>query len=222
MKIAILMSGQMRTLDVCADSFRRCVLDPMSAEADVTVYCAAAADEDAHKAYEHLPAGSRISIDEQPTLDEANYLLRSGKGVCGVQSVLKQFWSWLRVWELAQGDDFDFAVRVRGDAMYYNPVESSTSWKKNTLYVPRFSSFWGVCDRFGYGDREIMRKYHTILERLPEFMDAGAAFHPESLVIRATDCAIERTNVLFSTVRNTGEVRPPQFLREIGDVPLSA
>jgi len=123
---------------------------------------------------------------------------------------------------LAQGDDFDFAVRVRGDTMYYNPVESSTSWKKSVLYVPRFSSFWGACDRFAYGDREVMGKYHTILDRLPEFIEAGACFHPESLVLRATGCAITRTDVLFSTVRNSGEVRPPQFLKEIGDVPLSA
>jgi hypothetical protein len=221
MKIAILMSGEMRTLDVCAPSFTKHILEPLQAHAEVSIHCAAAADSNAHKAYEFLPFGSNIVIDEQPWIDEANYILRSGKGVCGIQSVLKQFWSWRRAWEIAESTEFDFAVRVRADTLYYSPIESPDTWHTETLYCPRFSSFWGICDRFGYGDRETMRRYHTILDRLDEFMNDGAIFHPESLVPRAVGFPLARSDVLFATVRDNGELRPPAFMREIGDVAIA-
>jgi hypothetical protein len=223
MKIALLMSGQMRTIDVCAEPLNRFVIAPLQQHADVRLYCHAASDADAHKAYEFLPPGSKITIEDQPILDEKNYVLRSGKGVCGIQSVLRQFWSWHRVWSMAERDEFDFAVRIRSDTLHYNAIETPDRWKRHTLYVPRFSSFWGVCDRFAFGDREVMRRWHCTIDRLDEFMRDGAAFHPESLVLRSVgaDVPVARTDALFSTVRGGGELRTPQFVRDIGDAPVA-
>jgi hypothetical protein len=136
----------------------------------------------------------------------------------GIQSVLAQMWGWSRVLEMAQEWPWEFAVRLRPDNLYYNAIENPSTWQRGTFYAGRFASFWGVNDRFGFGDRAIMSRWLGMLSRIDEYMAAGLAFHPESLVAHAIKpCTLARTDVLFSTVRDNGILRPPQFLREIGD-----
>lgn len=227
MKIALIMSGQTRTLEECLPSFREYIWEPLTRGGvhEVRLFCHTPADAKAHLAYSLSEFGVDpvIEIEPQPGFDECNYILRSGKGVCGVQSVLAQFWGWTRSLQLASAWGWDFAVRLRPDTLYYNAIESPDGWKSGTFYAPRFASFWGLCDRFGYGDREIMTRWLALGEKLDDYLAEGHAFHPESLLARAIQpCTLARTDVLFSTVREGGNIRPPQFLKEIGDEPKCA
>jgi hypothetical protein len=226
MKIAAVITGQVRTMDQCAASLHKHILDPLREQAQVDVFLAVASDGDAHKAYECFPA-AEISVDDQPLLDEKNYILRSGCGVCGIQSVLRQFWVWRRGWELVKAAEkergsYDMALRLRTDSLYYNRIEPVASWQPKLCYVPRFSSFWGVCDRFAYGERDVIERWHTVFDRLDTAIANGRPFHPESMVMRDiydAGFSFSRTGVLFSTVRTDGNLRPPEFMTSIGDVP---
>lgn len=221
MKIAIMMSGEIRTLAECVDSFTQHIWKPIEAAAtEVRLFVHTPSGKDSHLAYQLLP-GAIVEIEPQPGFDEANFILRSGKGVCGVQTVLAQMWGWARVGEMASQWPHDFAVRVRPDTLYYNSIECPSTWKPGTFYAPRFASFWGLCDRFGYGDSTIMARWMATGARLEELLALGYAFHPESLYAEAIKpCTLERTNVLFATVRDNGILRTPQFMKEIGDVAL--
>ncbi|RMH32222.1 MAG: hypothetical protein D6692_00015 [Planctomycetota bacterium] len=223
MKIAAVMSGQMRTLDECAPSLDQYILAPLRrAGAEVRLFVHAAADADAHKAYECLPPDTRIEIADQPTLAEKNYISRTGRGVYDVQSVLRQFWSWRAAWRMVERyGTFDAAIRLRSDSLYYNEIEPPGEWETGAVYVPRFSSFWAVCDRFGFGDFQAMARWHCILDTLDDSIAAGRPFHPETLVADAIGERRRYTSVLFSSLRPSGEIRTPQFLEKIGDCPTS-
>jgi hypothetical protein len=87
------------------------------------------------------------------------------------------------------------------------------------VWIPTFCNFWGLNDRFGYGDRETMRRYFTRLTRLDEYIDLGGIFHPETfLVWSMAGVELHRTQAVFSTLRPDGTTDDPEWRRDRGDV----
>lgn len=210
MTTAVLVCGQMRTADKCAAGIRE--LYP-----DATFIVHAVADEDADKAFLFRPAVTVIEPQHEMP-ERREYSWQIARGCHGVQRVLKQLWGLNRVWQAfeASGIEADVVVRCRPDLVFFVPPEVPAG---SGVHVPTFCNYWGLNDRFAYGDRETMRRYFTRLAKLDEYIDAGGFFHPETfLAWTMAGVRLHRTQAVFSTLRPDGTTDEPQWRRGLGDV----
>lgn len=222
MRTAVLVSGQMRTLDKCAASIREHV---MTWVVPYDVYVHAAADEDAGRACLLQPAATwellrcaSIVVAEQPFLDEKNYIARTGRGVAGVQRVLRQLWALQQVWRMVAGR-YDWYIRLRPDTECLTDLEQLEDCDPDSLYVPEFCNWWGLCDRFAFGGHAVMERYCNQLDRLDEYIALGGIFHPETFLRWCMNgTPIRRTKIRFNTLRKDGSRIVPEFHADKGDV----
>jgi hypothetical protein len=212
MTTAVLISGQMRTADRCAAGILQ--LYP-----DATFVVHAVADVDADKAFLFRPAVAVIEPQHEMP-ERREYTWQISRGCHGVQRVLKQLWGLSRVWRVfeASGIQADVIVRCRPDLAFAKEPEP---FEGHGIRVPKFSNFWGLNDRFAYGDRAAMQAYFTRLNRLDEYIDAGGMFHPETFLAWAMQgFNVQRTQALFATVRQDGSLEHPYVDPAIGDEPF--
>lgn len=214
MKTAVLISGQVRTLDRCADSIRRHLLEPLG---DYDIIAHVADDEDAGK-LELLGRLTHVEKVQQPDLPEGNYIHRTGRGVYGIQGVLRQLWSLDRSMELAmdwanEASAFTHAVRLRTDTFFLNTIEPPSTWQIGT-HIPGFFNFYGLNDRFAFGDFWSMVAYHDRFAHLDEQMARGVIFQPETMLaehLAHYKVPVHRTAVVFDTIRADGTRVPPAW-----------
>lgn len=227
MRTAVLISGQMRTGDLCLPSIKRHLLDRLG-NFDVYAHIAEDADAEKVKLFHPLVAFS----GPQPDLDEANYIHRTGRGVYGIQVVLRQLWSLQESMAMAMGYaekagiEYTHAVRLRSDSWFLNDVEDPMTWAPG-VYIPTFYNFWGLCDRFAFGDWASMVAYHDRFANLEGQIERGCIFHPETMLdehLKFFGVPVHRTRVLFDTVRADGARVPPRWNAgaQYGDVEIKA
>jgi hypothetical protein len=209
MKTVVLISGQMRTADQCAAGIR-------SLYPDATFVVHAVADEDAEKAFLFRPAVTVIEPQHEMP-ERREYSWQMGRGCHGVQRVLKQLWGLRRVWQVFEqsGIEADCIVRCRSDLVFAVPPEPPAAG----FWVPTFCNWWGLNDRYAFGDLPAMRRYFTRLDRLDEYTDAGGIFHPETFLGWAMQgVKMTRTRAVFSTLRADGSLDRPVWVFDAGDV----
>lgn len=222
MNVAILISGQMRTADLCVDSIRRHIYGPAKSVGEVRFFVHCDDDEDAHK--NRLFNPHVTVIEKQPTLPEKNYAQYLALGCYGVQVVLRQLWSLQRSWKLMEESGYvaDWVIRLRPDCYFHNAMENLGECDPGSLYIPTFHNFYGYNDRFAFGQRYEMRAYCNRIDTLDEYILAGGPFQPEchlKWVIQPL-ANMRRTRVLFDLVRKGGKHVKPEWNKDAdyGDV----
>jgi hypothetical protein len=210
LKTAVLVSGQMRSLDKTAEQLK----SPYP-EAFWIVH--AAKDEDAEKAFLLKP--NILVIEEQPYIEEKReYAWQIGRGCHGIQSVLRQLWAMQRVWHIFSnsGIEADCVVRLRPDLVFRTPPEAP---KDDAIYIPKFCNYWGYNDRFAFGKRCWMETYFNRFSKLDEYILRGGIFHPESFLAYALHLLpIKRTSAIFDTLRKDGSLDVAVAKEEWGDI----
>lgn len=209
MSTAILISGQMRTFADCIPNqnwfLYRKIEDPV-------FFVSCADDEQASSAYMLEGYSKNVFIErvKQPTLPEPDFSLArhapyvptpNNKTV--VQSILRQLWSYKRVWDFAEsrGTKFDQYIRLRPDlffhmldAPYLTGNETGSAAK--TFVGPWKATCGGVNDRFSFMGADAAKAYFTALDALPALLEAGCPLHPESIqqaALEASGCTILNT-----------------------------
>lgn len=231
MKVAILISGQMRTADRCVDSIKRHVYERLPARGligdkpyawqDYHTFAATAADEDAHK-IELFPRVLGMT-EPQPEMPEKDYAKHLALGCYGVQVVLRQLWALRRAWQIMEehGYEPDWVIRLRPDCYFHNDIEDLRDCDPAAVYVPTFHNFHGLNDRFAFGGYEAMRVYCNRIDTLDEYIAIGGPFQPESHLRWAMrNFMVRRTRVLFDLVRKNGQHVKPEWNKDTfyGDV----
>lgn len=226
MSVAVLISGNMRTADVCLDSISRHILRRIgSGLGDPAIYIEAAEDADAWKV-EVFPGSVLGRVRPQPQMDEKNYQEKIGLGCYGVQVVLRQLWSLRESWRLMESDGLkpDWVIRLRPDCWFHNNIEELSECDPRAVYVPTFHNFFGLNDRFAFGGYDVMKVYHERLDTMDEYIAAGGVFHPEShlkWVLATAGIPFLRTKVTFDLIRGNGQRIKPQWNHDCyyGDIP---
>ena len=210
MKTAVLVSGQMRSLEKTAQQ-----LKSLYPEASWIIH--AAKDDDAEKAFLLKP--NILVIEEQPYIEEKReYAWQIGRGCHGIQSVLRQLWAMQRVWQIfdKSGIDADCVVRLRPDLAFRILPEEP---QDDAIYIPKFCNYWGYNDRFAFGKRCWMDAYFNRFARLDEYISKGGIFHPETFLAYAIhSLPIKRTSALFDTIRKDGSLDVAVAKEEWGDI----
>jgi hypothetical protein len=218
-EVAVLVSGELRTLDKCIDSINTFILNRIG---NYDLFAAVSADQDLPKL--NLLKYKKAIVTQQPWLDEKDYntnnlSIRDKFGpatrplISGVQAVLRQFWFLKEVnnlktdAEVRRDKKYKWVIRLRPDTMFFNDIEDLSTLDPNKIYIPKFSNFYGYNDRFAFGGSEAMDVYNNRFH----YIDTFPEFHPESMLKYCLDInkiPVERTNSHFFTVRNTGYVYP--------------
>jgi hypothetical protein len=210
--IAVLISGQMRTLDKTVTSIKECYPN-----ADFFVH--AVQDKDSDKAFLLRPKA--LCIEPQSEMSERKeYTWQLGRGCQGVQGVLKQLWGLDRCWQLyeSSGVQYDWVVRCRADLKILKRSEDPHQLPP-AVYIPKFCNFFGYNDRFAFGPHAAMKRYFTRRTLLDQYINEGNIFHPESfLAWTLKGLPVARTNVVFSTLRENGVLTQPVYKAEWADV----
>ena len=211
-RVAILISGQMRTAKQCYESIKKSL-----PTGDYFVH--AALDEDCDDAEIFSPV--EMLIESQPEMEEKEqYSRKKGRGCQSIQGVLKQLYSLKRTWEIFEKHHkkYNWVIRCRADLLFTNKVEPKTHWTGDII-IPKFSNFHGLNDRFAIISSSFAQKYFTRIDCLDEYIERGGIFHPESFLY---DCfkedIISRSNVTFNTLRKNGTQHKPTYESIYGDI----
>src|SRR5580658_1191276 len=221
MKTAVLISGQMRTLEGTLGSIQKHVLSRIG---DYDVIAHVAEDEDAWKVEMLEPR--KCVVVKQPFFDEKNYVHRSGRGVSGIQQVLRMFWSLAESNRLRHevesetGKPYDWVIRLRPDTEFFSDIEDLAACDPSNIYVPTFCNSWGYNDRFAFGGGKAMDPYHDKTQLLDTYIGEKGIYHPESFLKWAIERAgvqVRRTETIFDTVRKNRTRIPPFWDASMGD-----
>lgn len=237
MKVAIIYSGAMRSFDKCLPNQVWHVLRHFP---NAKFYVAAAFDEDANKAGLLADRYGRENVrsvtQTQPEMvipqgcpptwngPRSHYMHEPYAISVSPQSVLGQLWMLREGWRLYEqaNDPADLIIRIRPD-LWFHSFEKPPRWIRQDggsalgiAHTPWWGRFGGCNDRFAIMDSKAAEAYFTAFDHVPAMIAEGAPLHPETLIHYALkrqgisicdDMATE-----FSTLRKTGELRPPEIL----------
>lgn len=237
MKVAILLSGHMRTFDRCLPTLHWHVFRHFPG---ASFFVSTVKDEDAGKAellrerYRGQPV--KIEAVDQPEIPVpvdppagwepglAMYGHEPYAVSVGPQAVLRQLWHLRRVWEMVPDPgSFDLFIRARPDLWFHSfalpeqfeRLRSSPQSLWWWAFVPWWGRFGGVNDRFALLGTGAARRYFGTFAVMPRLLAAGCPFHPESLIAAALadcDAAVRPTlRAEFSTLRADGTMRAPEI-----------
>jgi hypothetical protein len=211
-KIAILISGQMRTAKECFKNIKETL-----PEGDYYIH--AVLDENSSDAEYFDPV--RLLIEHQNEMPEKReYSWQIGRGCHGVQRVLKQLHSLKRTWSLFKKHhtNYDWIIRCRSDLLFTKGLEDINTWRGDII-IPKFCNWFGLNDRFAIISPPYAEKYFCRIDCLDNYIEKGGVFHPESFLYSCFQSnQISRTDVQFYTLREDKTKDSPVYDIKYGDI----
>ena len=217
-KVAILVCGQMRTLDKTYDQIK-------SIYPNADFYVHSVLDEDTEKAFLLKPK-VLIAEPQYEMAERVEYSWTMSRGCHGVQNVLKQLWGLDKVWNIYEkyGEKHDVVIRWRPDTLFSTfpeDLETITEKNLNCIFIPRFFNHSGLNDQFAFGNYRNMKTYFTRFKKLDEYIDKGESlgkcsiFHPETFLawhlLISEKIIIQRTKAVFDILRKDGSRIKPRY-----------
>lgn len=227
MKIALMLSGQVRTFLQNWPTFERHVIR----DYDVDVFCYAPNELSSRVLLDY---GFRsVLIDDPPWIDDADYQAVADmppKAWYGhefvAQAHLRRLWGLYqvsqqrRMIEQLQGWQYDLCVRTRYDLYFTSDLEPFEEFDPAAIAIPKHDNWEGYNDRFAVGGPEVIDAYCRNFFTVDACIEANGKLHSEPNLKHHLDSLgipIARTNVLFNTVRH-GEIWRPNFHTHLGDI----
>lgn len=237
-KTAIIITGHMRSFDRTMDSLHEHVFSKFPG---ADFFVSTVKDEDAHKADLLRPRypEARVEIEivqEQPDciadlrakgcqLPEVwthgkPYMREKYRISVHPAAVARQLWQLARGWDLfratSKSEDYGTIIRCRPDMLFHSAdLARALNPSELDAWTPGWGRFDGVNDRFAILGRAAASAYFTTYDQIPMHLATGENLHPETLVeasLYAAGCVIRDTLwPLFSTLRASGEIRPPEI-----------
>lgn len=233
MNTAIILTGAMRSFDKCLPNLQWHVFRHFPG---AKFYVATADDEDAEKAalFDRLTPRPdfRIKLCKQPEMiippgcpnewtPGKPYMHEPYHISVDPRAVLGQLWMLREGWRLYQeaNEPADLIIRCRPD-LWFHSFDSrfiaQAGWPTDeSAFTPWWGQFGGVNDRFALLGKNAAEHYFTTYDKIPRLVSGGAPLHPETLVaasLRDGGCIIvDNLEAEFSTLRKSGEMRPPEI-----------
>lgn len=212
MKIAILFVGQIRTLRKCIPNLSKFLLH---LDAETFLY------SDSSSTFEEEKVFCRNLFDHTNFEDDpefADYSYSPGRiehyqFVDWHRRIVSQIYKNWCAWKMISDKQYDVVIRVRPDIILNRKLEDLNFIKPSTLYIPKTDNHFGLNDRFGIGDYDVMKSYMCRYEDLDEYLNYGGILHSEE-------------NLKYTMLKNNHKFKPLSNLyvtirRENEDVPIT-
>jgi len=235
MKTAVIITGHMRSFEACLPTLRHHVLRHFE---NIAFFVATVADANAVKAQQLRAMFPESQVEVTACLEQPDCVAEmKAAGVqfpkewepgriltfepyaisVHPQAILRQLWQNREGWRLFEEtakEEFDVVIRVRPDLYWhhFNLPQRLEILAHGEALIPWWGRFGGVNDRFAILNREAASAYFNTYTNVPQLLNAGCPLHPESLIFRALDAhEIQPVDAWFSTRRENGEMRPPEW-----------
>ncbi len=230
MRVALLLSGQVRSFADNWPSFQRHILDKLPTSY-VDVFCHAPDEPESRILLDY--DFRQVLIEKMPVIPDQQY--RAVADMPGkawyppsfvAQAHLRRLWALVQVGamlahaEVLQGWQYDWVIRSRYDIEFTSDIEDLSQLDPQAIYVPKFASWGGLNDRFAFGCSNAMHLYCNAWHTKDEALKEQGRMHSESHCkwhLEDRPYPIARTSILFDTVRH-GHREPPKFDPYWGDI----
>lgn len=225
MKIALCLSGELRSIHRCLPTIKIKLLDNFD-DYDI-FYHTWSDDPDIAKLHLLVKTGylKDLLIEPRITFNERNYNNRKRSEVF-IQGFLRQLYclkkcnDLKRQYEIENNFTYDVVIRMRPDNYIIDTMNLNLDHiDENTVYVPRHDNWHGYCDRLYYGSSEVMDIISNRFDHVDEYFNKGGIIHYETYmkyIVDINDIHVERTDVKSILLRNNGEFNGE--LVDLGDV----
>lgn len=224
MRVAVLMSGQFRTLDKCWDSMHKHVWSVVG-KYNLFIHLAPCTFHEQAIAQSLWPRA--LLIEANPIFPDHGWKRPETRCCSTLTSDLLQLYGQKQVNAMMrsveeQEGPYDWVIRMRTDTLFTHPMEDLAECDPSCIYIPKFCNFWGYNDRFAFGGSGPMNAYMNKFYDVHRQMSRpGALFHAEGVLKEAIDHAgitVKRTDAQFGLLRPLGKIDGPVYDAEQGDI----
>lgn len=228
-RTALCISGHLRTFANNFDSVRNNILELMDCDVFIHTWD--------NLGLSYRPCDSRVyAIQTQNIIDKIKELYKPKKlvvepnrnfivtpqmkirqldqrdipGILGMYYKIEACNDLKKKYEIENNFIYDCVIRFRGDLFMEMPFPIDNSTNLNSLFIPMFGNFGGLCDQLAYGSSTIMDVYSSLYSRIPEYMNNGAPMHPEKLLqwhVNVNKLPVTKVNIKFLIKRSNGLVQ---------------
>jgi hypothetical protein len=223
MTTAVIYTGEMRAFDKCLPTHLFHVLRHFK---NPHIFVSTVADENTHKAELLKKHFSDVYIDavekqpgfqfDKPWKPGQIYTHEPYAISVSPNAVLRQLWQLNEGYKLYRKSkiEADAVIRIRPD-LWFHSFECNDTPAPDQCFTPWWGKFGGINDRFAIMGNSAAYYYFKTIEWVDSLTGIGCPLHPESLVSFSMEHAgvhvSRRLNTEFSTLRNNGEMRPPEI-----------
>ena len=226
MRVAICLSGELRSIRRCLPAMRINLLDNFD-DYDI-FYHTWNDDPDLNELSQLVRTGhlKDLMIEPRITLDEKNYHLRKRSEVF-IQGFLRQLYclkqcnDLKKKYELDNAFTYDVVIRLRPDILidsFEYDVNLFTNLS-SSVYIPDHDSWHGYNDRFYYSNSPNMDKLSDRLLQVDDYFNMGGLIHYETFfkyIVDVNGLTVKsmpsRSALLRTSGELNGEVADPLFL----------
>tara|TARA_B100000900_G_scaffold412232_1_gene433589 strand:+ start:321 stop:1070 length:750 start_codon:yes stop_codon:yes gene_type:complete len=227
--LAICMPGSLRSIEQCYENFLKNIYKININDFNIKLFYFVPEDSNSNKIYnikEIINLNPLICIEKDKELDniKCNFSGRpvkldecSSGGLKGwlyqLQGIEKSY-NMVLEYEKNNNMSFDFIVRIRSDVLFLKPVIFKNYINNNELIIPFFHVFFGINDRFAFGNSKMMKNYMLMFSNLYKYCsqsnDLFKIKNAEWFCKYNLDVNnikyIEDENILFNRVRMDGKI----------------
>jgi len=217
MNVAILFSGQFRTLEQTAPTWREILRGT-----DVYLHTTPPDDPQQGAAWLGVPRERCWTLSEPAVIPPAPPGLVCLRPETKVPDCMAALWKLTRSFAMVPNPErYDLLVRARYDHEVCVRPEPWTWFDPAKLTVPYWCNWFGVQDQFVVGGPAVMRRFYARMDDLPAYV-RHRPYHPEVFTadfLAQHGIPVARTNFLANRLRLNGERDGPCWATAFRDVP---
>ena len=216
MKVAICISGHVRSLDKCIQNIRENIFYPIKSEFDTDIFLSTwSTDKDLSFLNE-----DSVTIEVEPTIDfrmnSKNYL--KYPNLCCQTTCDNATSMWYKVKKSFDmtNDEHQIIVRIRPDVIYDTKIDLSQiidSYSNDNIYMSNSPGRYlevtkGMLDPFIFGNRKVMSNLMNTYNNIEEYVKDDNIVHCiEGFLYENTkNNKLERIDFKYSILRENGSI----------------
>lgn len=234
LKIALCISGHLRTFESAYPSVKKYILDKLNCDVFIHTW-----DTLGHRhrsidgSLSHQLTNNLINkintfynpkkliIEKNKHFAVSKIMINQrvdNRDVVGVQSMYYKIQACnllKKQYELQNNFTYDCVIRFRGDLLINNTLPIVGNQDFNYLYLPTIGHFAGLNDQIAFGNSKIMDDYSDLFSNINKYLEDGCIMNPEKLLdwhINKMQIPIHKTDIQYVIVRSNGTVQDNQIL----------
>lgn len=193
MKIALILSGQIRCFEKCFPTHKKFLLDVLKCDvfchfwdtADLKPNIRAAVSQDRIPDYIHIKNDSLLKERILDSYRPKNYIIEPQiqfNGLLFNFRIVSMFYSMMKSYELCREyGNYDCIIRARTDLFFKQPIVEEWFDCLDFIYCNRFESN-SCCDMFAIGSSDLMDTYFDCYNYIKDNKFKGNDYGPERLL----------------------------------------
>lgn len=200
MKVALCISGHLRTFEQTFPALQEYVLDAYDCDIFISTWNDSGFADSSNEAentddvldrarrlYHPLRMESEVWAEVCPQWGDLEFLNARRRSDAYPDRILGMWYKiWRanelkRAWEQQHGFVYDVVVRTRADVLHFETPQFSDISGQH-IYIGNKFGYGGLPDIFAYGSSLLMDFYASLIHRIHEYASKGVTVHPETLL----------------------------------------